>query len=200
MQGLFDLPEELLGCCSIYLDITSAGRFGQASKPCSRLVEGRLVEAKAARDRARRAAPFERSRYGAIVTYCNPVDDSKLVTFSDGGLFRCACSTPEEYRVGMGFQNIARHLVSRNHWKHWRLVAFGEARGAADQGRVSRVCKRVQLEQPACAHVLILKNNLLAVCVVFCANTGRTPAVEPAAERFAVEDPLQRRLLLPGRL
>ena len=23
--------------------------------------------------------------------------------------------------------NVVRHLASANHWKHWRLVAFGEA-------------------------------------------------------------------------
>ena len=132
MQGLFDLPEELLGCCSAYLDITSAGRFGQASRPCSRLVEGRLVEAKAARDRARLAAPFEKSRQGTIVTYCNPVDGSKLVTFSDGGLYRCSCRPDEEYRAGASFSNVANHLVSRHHWMHWRLIAFGEEQPTKD--------------------------------------------------------------------
>ena len=61
----------------------------------------------------------------------NPKDGTKLLTFfnDDVGLkrYRCACSPDNVSRVGMDFFNAACHLASRKHWKHWRLVAFGEA-------------------------------------------------------------------------
>ena len=77
--------------------------------------------------------PFEKSKHGALVTYRNPNDNSKLVTFSstDGGaaqLYKCACDPDRCFGgVGRNFNNVARHLLSRRHWNHWRLVAFGEA-------------------------------------------------------------------------
>ena len=128
MPAVFhDLPDELQGCCAHYLDTMSAGRFGQASRTCWQLVDGQLVAEKA----ARRSRPFEKSKYGAMVTYCNTSDNSKLITFSstDGGaaqLYKCSCAPDKECGVGRAFTNVARHLASRGHWKHWRLVAFGE--------------------------------------------------------------------------
>ena len=123
------LPEELQGGCARFLDTTSAGRFSQASRACWRLVDEQLVAAKAAR-----AAKLFESKYGGIVTYRNSNDDSKLFTFSGtgGGHFMCSCAlgndgSPKEYDVGRTFSNVARHLASRKHWRHWRLVAFGEA-------------------------------------------------------------------------
>ena len=130
MTTFDDVPVELQRCCAAVLDTSSAGRFGQASKACSLLVEAQLAAAKAA---ALAAAPFEKSKHGTLVTYRNPTDGSKLVTFIDGGakpstkLYKCACSPDKERRVGHCFSNVACHLSSRQHWKHWRLVAFGEA-------------------------------------------------------------------------
>ena len=128
MTTFDDLPVELQGCCARLLDASSAGRFGLASKACSLLVERQLAAAKAA---ALAAMPFEKSKHGAHLTYCNPKDGTKLLTFfnDDVGLkrYRCACSPDNECRVGMDFFNAACHLASRKHWKHWRLVAFGEA-------------------------------------------------------------------------
>ena len=122
------LPVELQGCCAGYLATSSAGRFGLASKACSQRVEGQLAAAKAA---ALAAAPFEKSKHGAMVTYRNPTDGSKLLTFSgaDGGakIYKCSCSPDKEYPIGFAFSNAACHLSSKKHWKHWRLVAFGES-------------------------------------------------------------------------
>ena len=83
---------ELQGCCAGYLNSISVGRFGLASKATWTLVEGRLAEEKAAHARA---MPFEKSKHDALVTYRNPTDGSKLLTFSDGGhgakkLFKCS--------------------------------------------------------------------------------------------------------------
>ena len=120
-------PGELQGSCARLLDASSAGRFGLASKACSLLVERQLAAAKAA---ALAAAPFEKSKHGAMVTYRNPTDGSKLITFSDAGsnkLYKCSCSPEKECHIGRSFSGLARHLASRQHWKHWRLVAFGEA-------------------------------------------------------------------------
>ena len=127
MTTFDDLPGELQGCCARLLDASSAGRFGLASKACSLLVERQLAAAKAA---ALAAAPFEKSKHGAMVTYRNPTDGSKLITFSDAGankLYKCSCSPEKECHIGRSFSGLARHLASRQHWKHWRLVAFGEA-------------------------------------------------------------------------
>ena len=68
-----------------------------------------------------------------MVTYRNPTDGSKLITFSDAGankLYKCSCSPEKECHIGRSFSGLARHLASRQHWKHWRLVAFGEAQAA----------------------------------------------------------------------
>ena len=43
-----DLPEELQGCCTRFLDTPSAGCFGQANRACWRVIERQLAEAKAA--------------------------------------------------------------------------------------------------------------------------------------------------------
>ena len=55
---------------------------------------------------------------------------TKLVKFSDGGLYRCAC-LDQECSVGLAYSNLARHLGSRRHWSHWRLLAFGDAQPTA---------------------------------------------------------------------
>ena len=54
---------------------------------------------------------------------------TKLVKFSDGGanLYICSCSPEKECHIGRSFSGLARHLGSRKHWTHWRLVALGEA-------------------------------------------------------------------------
>ena len=128
MTTFDDLSVELQGCCARLLDASSAGRFGLASKACSLLVEQQLAAAKAAHARA---APFEKSKHGAMVTYRNPTDGSKLLTFSgaDGGakICKCSCSPDKRYPIGRAFFNAACHLSSKKHWKHWRLVAFGES-------------------------------------------------------------------------
>ena len=131
MSSFVELPEDLQGCCTHILDISSAGRAGQASKACQRLVGERLIKEKAAR--AARATPFENSTHGAIMTYRNPNNDYKLITFFDGGLFKCGCTPDKEFLVGRGFCNVACHLASRKHWMHWRLVAFGEAQPAESE-------------------------------------------------------------------
>ena len=129
MAAFDHVPVELQGCCAAYLDTTSAGRFGQASKACCGLVDKQLDDEKAARARA---APFEKSKHGTMVTYRNPTDGSKLVDFSahrafTNKLYMCSCSPEKECHIGRSFSGLARHLASRQHWKHWRLVAFGEA-------------------------------------------------------------------------
>ena len=129
MATFDDVPAELQGCCAAYLDTISAGRFGLASKACSLLVEQQLAAAKAARARA---APFEKSKHGAMVTYRNPTDGSKLVDFSahrafTNKLYMCSCSPEKECHIGRSFSGLARHLGSRKHWTHWRLLALGEA-------------------------------------------------------------------------
>ena len=131
MSSFVELPEELQGCCANFFDLSSAVRVGQASKACQRLVGERLVMEKAAR--AARAAPFENSRHGTIVTYRNPNNDYKLITFFDGGLFKCCCMPDKEFLVRRGFWHVACHLASRKHWQHWRLVAFGEAQPAESE-------------------------------------------------------------------
>ena len=82
---------------------------------------------------AHAAESFEKTVHGAMVTYCNPVDGSKLVTFAPpfgcarAHWYTCSCSPHEEgRRTGLGYRNVAMHLASRSHWQHWRLVAFGE--------------------------------------------------------------------------
>ena len=52
MSSFVALPMELQSCCVASLDLTSAGRFGQASQASRQLVNERLVEEKAACARA----------------------------------------------------------------------------------------------------------------------------------------------------
>ena len=123
------LPEELQGCCAHFLDTTSAGRFGQTSRACWRLVDGQLRAEKAARARA--AYDKVSSRWCEELAAMGRLSDgSVLVDISDGGaglgLFKCACMPDKACRSGTAFSNLARHLASHAHWKHWRLVAFGE--------------------------------------------------------------------------
>ena len=130
------LPEELQGCCAGYLDTTSAGRFGQANRACSRLVEGQLAAAKA----VRAAAPFEKTRHGNCITYRNPTDSSKLLTFSmltDGGLqrtqrYRCACRAGD-FAVGIMFINVAQQATPGVALALEALAACRLRRGAADR-------------------------------------------------------------------
>ena len=114
------LPEELQGYCARFLDPRSAGCLGQASRAAALLVREQLVAAKAAHD-ARLAAPFEESAHGAIVTYRNPHDGSKLLKFSrsDGGVlhYSCSCASDKngdlkECGVGRGFSSVVSHLMS----------------------------------------------------------------------------------------
>ena len=140
MPTFHDVPAELQGCCAAYLDTTSAGRFGLASKACSLLVEQQLAAAKAARARA---APFEKSKHGAMVTYRNPTDGSKLVTFS----------------AHRAFINNALHvlMLAGEGVPHWALLLRPRAapgvspalealaprrlwRGGADRGCVACIC------------------------------------------------------------
>ena len=126
-----DLPEELQGCCARFLDTPSAGSFGQANKACRRLVERQLAAAKAALP-ATRFERFASSRWSeAFFSMSRIPDGSKLVTFSDGGLYKCACSSDEDRRVGQAFSNVKRHFATRRHWAHWRLLAFGDAEPTA---------------------------------------------------------------------
>ena len=123
-----DLPEELQGCCAAWLDPTSAGHFGQASRACWRLVDGQLVAAKAERDRA--VLKKVSSRWcEALAATWRVADGPSLISFSDGGakIYKCSCTPDRECRVGPSYLDLARHLASRRHWQHWRLVAFGEA-------------------------------------------------------------------------
>ena len=120
-----DMPEELRGCCALALDISSAGCFGQVDKACKELVEGWLASEKAAHE-----APYVEfsSRHGqALAAMCRIPDGPKLIKFSDGGakVFTFSCRPDKEFPVGRGSSNLARHLATRQHWKHWR-----EAHGA----------------------------------------------------------------------
>ena len=128
MSSFGALPDELQGCCAEFLDIKSAGRFGQASQACRELVDGQIAEEKA----ARRRAVLEKvsSRWSeALAATCRTADESNLITVFDGGakLFMCSCWPDKECRVGRDASNLARHLATRRHWKHWRFAAFGEA-------------------------------------------------------------------------
>ena len=120
MATFDDVPAELQGCCAAYLDTTSAGRFGQASKACCGLVDKQLDDEKAARARA---APFEKSKHGTMVTYRNPTDGSKLVTFSahrafTNKLYKCSCSPEKECHIGRSFSGPASRGT-------WRLASTG---------------------------------------------------------------------------
>ena len=78
MPTLGELPEELQICCAQFLDTTSAGRFGQTSKACGRLVDGQLTEEKAVRARA---APFEKisSRWCEALVAMYRVPDGSIL-------------------------------------------------------------------------------------------------------------------------
>ena len=83
MHEFIHLPEELQGCCARALDTSSAGSFGQVSKACKTLVEGRLAEEKAVHE-----APYVEfsSRHGeALAAMCRIPDGPKLIKFTDGG-------------------------------------------------------------------------------------------------------------------
>ena len=141
MSSFGALPDELQGCCAEFLDIMSAGRFGQASQACRQLVDERLVAEKAARQRAM----LEKIslRWGeALAATCRVADGPNLITFSDGGakLFKCTCMPDKEFGVGRGYSNLARHLGSRQHWKHWRYLAL-VWRVAANGGCVACLCR-----------------------------------------------------------
>ena len=128
MSSFGALPEDLQGCCADFLDIKSAGRFGQASLACQALADERLVKLKAARERA--VLETVSSRWcEALAATCRVADGHNLVTFTDGWakMYACTCMQNKQCRVGPGASNLARHLGSRQHWKHWRLAAFGEA-------------------------------------------------------------------------
>ena len=124
------LPEELQGCCVHFLDTTSAGRFGQTSRACWRLVDVQLAKEKAAR--SRRAAYDKVSSHWCeeLAAVGRLSDGSVLVDICGGGAgrglfkWKCACMPDKECRSGTVF--LTRHIASRVHWKHWRLVAFGE--------------------------------------------------------------------------
>ena len=109
-----DLPEELQLCCAAALDITSAGRFGQASRACWRLVDGQLVAAKAERDRAVLKKISSRWCETLAATW-RVADGPSLVGFSDGGaqFYKCSGMPDKECRVGTAYTNLARHLASR---------------------------------------------------------------------------------------
>ena len=130
------LPEELQAECTIYLGVTSAGRFGQVNKACKELVDEKMPGILAARDRA--VLEKVSSRWcEALAATWRSADGSNLIKFSDGGakIFKCSCSPDKECRIGMGATNLARHLGSRQHWKHCRLVAFGEAQPTMEAWR-----------------------------------------------------------------
>jgi hypothetical protein len=128
MSSFGALPEELQGCCADYLDIRSAGRFGQASLACRALADEQLVKLKAARERA--VLEKVSSRWcEALAATCRVADGPNLVTFADGWakMFKCTCSPDKEFKVGGAVSNLARHLGTRQHWNQWRLAAHGEA-------------------------------------------------------------------------
>ena len=130
LRGFDDLPEELKGCCAGALDTSTAGRFGRVNKACKELVAVRLAGDKAARDRA--VLEKVSSRWGeALAATWRVADGPNLVTFCDGGpkLFKCMCmqDKDKEYDVGRGAANLARHLASRRHFKHWQVMSVGEA-------------------------------------------------------------------------
>ena len=126
MSSFVALPMELQSSCVASLDLTSAGRFGQASQASWQLVNERLVEEKAACARA----VYEKisSRWGeTLAATWRVADGPDLTTICDGGakFYKCTCKPDKEFAVGRGSSNLARHLGSRQHWKHWR-----EAHGA----------------------------------------------------------------------
>ena len=128
MSSFVALPEELQGSCTLKLDTSSAGRFGQVNKACKELVDEQLLAAKAARQRA--VVEKVSSRWcEALATMCRTPDGSNLITFTDGGaqLFNCTCSPDKQFKVGHGSSNLALHLGTRQHWNQWRLAAHGEA-------------------------------------------------------------------------
>ena len=102
--------------------------FGQVNKACKELVEGRLAEDKAARDRAV-LEKFSLRWCEVLAATWRVADGPNVISFSDGGakIFKCPCTPERELRVGTAFLNLAHHLASPKHWKHWRLVAHGEA-------------------------------------------------------------------------
>ena len=131
MSSLGALPEELQGCCALALDTSSAGRFGQVNKACKTLVEGRLAGEKAARDRAVLEKVTSRWCEALSATW-RVADGPSLISFCDGGakIYKCSCTPDWELRVGFAYFNLASHCASLKHWKHWRLVAHGEAQPA----------------------------------------------------------------------
>ena len=98
------------------------------NKACKELVARRLVEDKAERDRAGLKKVSSRWCEALAATY-RVADGPNLVSFSDGGakIYKCSCTPDRELHVGASYLNLARHLGSRRHWQHWRLVAHGEA-------------------------------------------------------------------------
>ena len=126
MSSFVALPMELQSCCVASLDLTSAGRFGQASQASRQLVNERLVEEKAACARA----VYEKisSRWcETLAATWRVADGPDLIALSDGGakFYKCTCKPDKEFAVGRSYINLARHLGSRQHWIHWR-----EAHGA----------------------------------------------------------------------
>ena len=83
MSSFVALPMELQSCCVASLDLTSAGRFGQASQASRQLVNERLVEEKAACARA----VYEKisSRWcETLAATWRVADGPDLITLSDG--------------------------------------------------------------------------------------------------------------------
>ena len=79
----------------------------------------------------RAATPFE-LRHGTIPTYTNATDNSKLITFrrTDGGQTRYVCSCAPlatSARLATRVPTPCSTLRHAQAWKHWRLVAYGEA-------------------------------------------------------------------------
>ena len=132
------LPEELQAECTIYLGVTSA--HGGALRPGQQGVQGarRREDAghsRCARPRRAREGLFSLVRgTGGDVAQRRRVQPNQV--FRGGAkIFKCSCSPDKECRIGMGATNLARHLGSRQHWEHWRLVAFGEAQPTMEAWR-----------------------------------------------------------------
>ena len=123
MPAFADLPKELQGCCTSYLDTKSAASFAEVSSACKELVH---VKLDAAKEQARLDAPYNKfaERYGEMLhSMCCGPDPNKLITFSDGGakVFKCTCNPDKEFPVGTAYTNLALHLASRRHLALGRL-------------------------------------------------------------------------------
>ena len=138
------LPEELQAECTIYLGVTSAGRFGQVNKACKELVDEKMPGILAARDRA--VLEKVSSRWcEALAATWRSADGSNLIKFPTVGQRSSSARARPTRSAASGWAR-GRDQPGAPPWVAPALEALAPRRlwrGTADDGGVASLCRGV---------------------------------------------------------